>query len=256
MPITAITGSASGIGAATSASLKAAGHEVIGIDLANADINADLSTAEGRENAIAAILERCNGHLDGLVCCAGVGVTAPSNSIIVGVNYFGAAQLVDGLSEALANSENAAATIIGSVSASISPDALSHEITKVLLNGDEAAAKAAAESNNAPHLSYACSKYAVTQFARSKVIEWGRKGMRINVVAPGAVETPLHHAALKDPKYGESVKNFVAPLGRAGSTEEMAEAISFLQSDKASFIHGSVLFVDGGMDAMVRPGQF
>ena len=80
--------------------------------------------------------------------------------------------------------------------------------------------------------------------------------MRINVVAPGAVETPLHHASLDDPKYGQAVKNFVAPLGRTSTPDEMSEAICFLQSDKASFIHGSVLFIDGGMDAMVRPNRF
>ncbi|MOA64481.1 3-alpha-hydroxysteroid dehydrogenase/carbonyl reductase [compost metagenome] len=78
----------------------------------------------------------------------------------------------------------------------------------------------------------------------------------MNVVAPGAVETPLHQASREDPRFGEAVRQFVAPMGRSGNPEEIAEVIAFLQSAKASFIHGSVLFVDGGMDAMVRPTRF
>jgi len=256
MPVTVVTGSASGIGAVTCAALKAKGHEIIGVDLANADINADLSSEDGRKSAISTILERCNGRLDGVVCCAGVGVTAPSNSIIIGVNYFGVSQLIEGLKEAMKTSDSPAALIIGSVAASISPDAVEHEITLAMLDGDEAKAKASAEKCAAPHLSYACSKYAVTQFARRLASKWGRQGIRINVVAPGAVETPLHKAAMDDPTYGESVKNFVAPLGRAGRPEEIADVITFLQSKQASFVNGSVVFVDGGMDAMVRPERF
>ena len=61
MPITAITGSASGIGAAVSAALRTAGHQVIGIDRSNAEVIADLSTAHGRDAAIAQVLELSGG---------------------------------------------------------------------------------------------------------------------------------------------------------------------------------------------------
>ncbi|WP_297841712.1 SDR family oxidoreductase, partial [Pseudomonas sp.] len=53
-----------------------------------------------------------------------------------------------------------------------------------------------------------------------------------------------------------AVREFVAPLGRAGHPEEIATLVAFLQSQQASFIHGSVVFIDGGMDAMVRASRF
>ena len=106
------------------------------------------------------------------------------------------------------------------------------------------------------HVAYACSKYAVTCNARGKAVAWAKHGIRLNVVAPGAVETPLHQASLDDPRFARAVREFVAPLGRPGHPEEISQVVAFLQSTQASFIHGSVMFVDGGMDAMVRPAHF
>ena len=73
---------------------------------------------------------------------------------------------------------------------------------------------------------------------------------------PGAVETPLLQAGLHDARYAQAIKNFVAPLGRRADPSEIAAAVAFLLSPQASFIHGTQLFIDGGMDAMVRPTQF
>ena len=68
-----MTGSGSGIGAATRARLEAAGHEVLGVDLRGQEVDADLSTPAGRTAAVQAILDWCGGTLDGFVGCAGVG---------------------------------------------------------------------------------------------------------------------------------------------------------------------------------------
>lgn len=255
MPITAVTGAASGIGAALCQQLRDAGHQVIGIDRANSDINVDLSTAAGRQQAVDQVLQRCDGVLDHLVLCAGVGVTAPSCGLILAVNYFAVSALLDGLADALGRGNQPAAVVVGSVAA-VQPGADQQPIVELMLAGDEAAALAAANQAAEPSMAYAGSKYAVSALVRRQVHDWARRGVRLNVVAPGVVETPLYQASTEDPRYGKATRSFVAPLGRGSQPAELAEVIRFLLSPQASFIHGTVLFADGGMDAMVRPGRF
>lgn len=255
MTVTVLTGSASGIGAAIREQLVAAGHRVIGIDRQNADIVADLSTAEGRQAAVAAALEACGGTLDGLVCCAGLGPTAPSSSLIVSVNFFGMSELLTGLEPALARGSHPAVLFIGSV-ASVHQGMDKLPMVEAMLANDEAGARSQADAMGMPQAAYAGSKYAVTVFARKKAVELGPRGIRVNVIAPGAVETPLLEASRADARYGEAIRNFVAPIGRNSAPAEIANVASFLQSEQASFVHGTVVFVDGGMDAMTRPGRF
>lgn len=90
-----LTGSSSGIGAATAARLRAAGHEVTGVDqqagAVSQDIIADLATPAGRRRALDQLLGRLDGRLDALVVCAGVGQPGPD---CASVNYFATVELV------------------------------------------------------------------------------------------------------------------------------------------------------------------
>jgi len=257
MSIIAITGSGSGIGAATAAALQAAGHQIIGIDVRNADLSADLSTREGRAQAVAGVLERCGGVLDGLVLCAGLGPQVEPAARIVSVNYFGAVELLDGLLPALSKGTNPAAVVISSVSsAHLSWD--KNPLAAVLESGDEAAVAtivdAAGEKRG--QVAYAGSKNAVTVAVRRRAVDWGRAGVRLNTVAPGVVETPLLQAGLDDPRYGKAIRDFVAPIGRSAKPQEIASMVVYLLSAQSSFVHGAQFFIDGGVDAMMRPTQF
>jgi NAD(P)-dependent dehydrogenase (short-subunit alcohol dehydrogenase family) len=257
MTIIAITGSGSGIGAATAKALRAAGHQVIGIDVRNAELSADLSTADGRAQAVAGVMERCDGVLDGLVLCAGLGVQVEPPARIVSVNYFGAVELLDGLLPALSKGCNPAAVVVSSVaSAHLSWD--DNRLAAALEAGDEAAIAGILDSagEKRGNVAYACSKNALTVAVRKRAVDWGRAGVRLNTVAPGVVETPLLQASLDDPRYSKAVRDFVSPLGRSAQPHEIAETILFLLGAQASFVHGAQFFVDGGVDAMMRPTRF
>lgn len=87
-------------------------------------------------------------------------------------------------------------------------------------------------------------------------VAWGQAGLRLNTVGPSAVETPLLQAGLADPRYGQAIKNFLAPIPRLARPDEVAAMIVYLMGPQAGFIHGAQFFIDGGVDAMARPTQF
>ena len=100
MKLYAMTGGATGIGAALREQLTAAGHQVISIDIKEGDIIADLSTPGGRASALAALRARAADGLDGFIACAGLPPVAESRTIAA-VNYFGAVDMATGLQDLL-----------------------------------------------------------------------------------------------------------------------------------------------------------
>lgn len=115
----------------------------------------------------------------------------------------------------------------------------------IVLNGSIAGSKAYPGQSL-----YNASKAAVRSFARSWTNDLKERGIRVNVVAPGATETPLMRGYLDTAPGVEEVLNAGVPLGRLGQPDEVARAVLFLASEDSSFIAGHELFVDGGVAAV------
>ena len=93
---------------------------------------------------------------------------------------------------------------------------------------------------------YSAAKHGVVGLTRSAALEYARKGIRINAVSPGVIRTPgVEKYFEEQPKMAEGLKK-AAAMNRLGEPEEIAEAVVFLLSDRASFITGQLLSVDGG----------
>lgn len=93
---------------------------------------------------------------------------------------------------------------------------------------------------------YAASKGGMQNLTTTLALEYAGRGIRVNAVGPGATVTPINRAWTDDPeKMAEVVEHI--PMGRAGTADEMAEAVAFLCSDLASYITGQTLYVDGGL---------
>ena len=92
---------------------------------------------------------------------------------------------------------------------------------------------------------------------RRNVVDYAVAGIRMNAVAPGYTQTPMTERVEQESTYGKAIRNFMAsiPVGFHGKPDDQAAATCFLLSPEVRFICGSVLFVDGGHDAVFRPDQ-
>ena len=253
MGIYAMTGGATGIGGNLREQLLADGHTVISVDIKEGDIIADLSTAEGRQAAIDGVRERAPDGLDGFIPCAGLPPVAPLD-IITRVNYFAVVATCEGLKDLVAK-KRGTILIVASNSAPMMPT--DHPFVQACLSGDEEAAVAEI-ANHDGHTAYAGSKRAISIWMRRNTVAYAGENVRLNAIAPGITQTPLSEQVMADEELGQAMKEFgeMVPWGGTAQPAHIANVMKFMLSEEADFVCGSVFFVDGGSDAMLRTDDF
>jgi NAD(P)-dependent dehydrogenase (short-subunit alcohol dehydrogenase family) len=249
-----MTGGATGIGAELRRQLTEAGHRVVSVDIKEGDVIADLSTAEGRAAAVKGVRELAPDGLDGFIPCAGLPPVAKPLSLIACVNYFAVVATVEGLRDLL-EKRRGTVVIVSSNSAPMVP--ADDTYVEKCLAGEEEAACTEIDTRDG-HTAYAGSKRAITQWMRRNVVAYAASGIRLNAVAPGITMTPLTDRVLEDEKLGEAIRQFgdAVPVGHTAQPADIANVIHYLLSEEAGYVCGSVFFVDGGSDAMLRPDAF
>ena len=240
-----VTGSASGIGRATCERLERDGHRVIDVDRHDASITADLATAAGRAALVEEVAAASGSRVDAIVANAGV-MAAPE--LCVRVNYFGAVATLEGLRPLLAASDapRAVATASSSVMNPTDPS-----LVEACLTGDEDVAVSAAAGTGL--LAYPSSKRALARWVRrhAPTDSWAGRGIGLNAVAPGVVQTPMTAPLLADEQMRPIVEEAVPmPYGGHAEPAHIAEVIAFLASADVHRVCGQVLFIDGGADAL------
>lgn len=238
-----VTGAGSGIGRAIAIRLAAGGASVAVVDL-NADaatsvveeigeracaLHADVSD----ESAVASVIGEAARRLGGLDVLV-------NNAGIVSIKRFEEISLADWERTFSVNLRSMFLTCQA---------ALPH------LRASRAGAvvnlaSVAASRYTVPHVDYAASKGGVVSFTRDLAFELGGDGIRVNAVAPGPTATAMM-AKISDEQLDASGMRFV--LGRIGRPEDVAEAVAFLASERASYITGATLPVTGGAELATRP---
>ena len=252
-----VTGSASGIGAATARLMRDAGDRVIEVDIRDAEILADLGSAMGRRRAIEEIRARCAGMLDGIVTCAGLGSDTGDERRVLSVNYFGTAELLLALRADLARSVAPAAVVVCSW-AMLQPTPRAATIEACLAMDEPRALELIASETRSGDIrpAYATSKSALARLVRRLApnAEWARAGITLNAVVPSATRTPMIAKRLATP---EGTRTLLAaapsPMGRMAEAQEVADVIAYFASGRARQVTGQLVFVDGGLDAQRRP---
>ena len=244
-----ITGAASGIGAATADRIRADGHHVVGVDLRDAEVIADLGTDDGRRRLVAEIESRA-GAVDAVVANAGL---MGDGATMVRVNFFGAVATLEGLRPLLARGTDPRAAATASVAAL---HQVHDGLVAACLDHDEASACAIAVDEHLHAITvYASTKRALARWVRTRapMPDWAGAGIALNAVAPGTIRTPMTQPLLDDPAFTDILDASVPmPFGGVAEPDAVAAAFAFLTAAGTARITGQVLFVDGGADCVLR----
>lgn len=237
-----VTGAAQGIGAAIAHSAANDGWHVVGVDLAEDPLVATMNSLPGEHQAVVgdvtdeAVIARAGevgaqtGPVTGFV--ANAGLIGPGASVDYPKDDWDRLISVM-LTGAFTGARVAAGWMLDTgTGGSI---VMTSSVAGLLGFGARA--------------SYCAAKAGVNGLVRSLAVEWARDGIRVNAVAPGAIDTPMQ-TAMKESGHSSSASYLShIPMDRTGSPSEIAEVVAFLLSRKSSYVTGTVIPVDGGWSA-------
>ena len=249
----ALTGCATGIGAAVAARLKSAGARVTAFDLNEPEdevdrwIRVDMSDPASIEAAVA----RVHGPFDGLVNNAGLPPRPGLEKTILAVNFTGLVQLTNAIIPML--DRGSAIVNTASRAGAFWRDNI-EQVKALMALGGVADLDAFIEDQGIDHVrAYNLSKEAVIVWGLAQTERLIAMNLRMNSVSPAAVST----AILDDfeTAFGEKMAQNVARVGRPGKPQEVADLIVFLLSDESRWLKGNDFTIDGGMSALATCDQ-
>ncbi len=238
MGVAIVTGAGSGIGAATARALAARGDSVVCADVVEdaakataaqlkdaIGVRVDVSDAKSNDEMVAAAIKTF-GQVDCIATCAGIEKHGSAHEFseedfdrIIDVNLKGTWLSARAAARwMIANERRGTVVMIGS-------------INSIVANPGAAA--------------YCASKGGVLMLGRTLALDWAPHRIRVNIVGPGVVDTPMSAKSLADPQKRAKMME-KTPIGRPASPDEIASVIAFLTSDGSSFMTGAYVNVDGG----------
>jgi NAD(P)-dependent dehydrogenase (short-subunit alcohol dehydrogenase family) len=248
-----VTGAASGIGAECARTLEAAGASVIAVDRNTPArqhaqfIQADLSEPLSISRLVASLPDR----IDGLCNIAGLPPTKGALPVIQ-VNFLGVRLLTELLADGKL-ADGAAIVNLASMAAVDWPANLGQVKRLLALDDFSATAAFCANEDIGNARSYFLSKEALVVWTMQQRWAWRARGIRMNAVSPGPVETPIHQDFLDT--LGKRAEEDMLLLERAARPADIAPLVAFLCSDDSAWIRGVNIACDGGLHSHVQEQQ-
>lgn len=258
-----VTGGSKGIGKAVVDSLRSNGHSVISIARRDSDMDADIGSAEGRKLIIDKLHAMFPNGIDGFVSNAGI-ASSKYFSQVLSINYFGAVTIMEGIFDLLVKKHGRCVVV---TSASLAYDLREGNrffVDNLLVNcGDEERIGALVNTfdpKKVDNAIYGSTKAALVRWMRRSAPYWALKGVKLNAVAPGAVDTSIMDGVEDMGGDTETLMAFPIPTlyGHDGimPPADVAESILYLLSENTHGVCGEVLYCDGGTAAVLHSEKY